>query len=64
MQKFSEKFRRGLRKIFLVIGVSAVSLIFQACYGPPIDNFDWEDEKKTDAEIESAENENPELNQK
>jgi len=35
MKKYSEKGRRLLRTIFRALGVTAVSLIFQACYGPP-----------------------------
>jgi len=46
MRKFSEKCRKGLRNFFLIIGVSAVSLIFQACYGPPMDSYEWDEENK------------------
>jgi len=35
MKKFSEKVRRVLRTIFRGLGVTAVSFIFQACYGMP-----------------------------
>jgi len=35
MKSFSEKGRRALRTIFRGLGVTAVSFIFQACYGPP-----------------------------
>jgi len=37
MKKLSEKGRKALRMIFRGLGVTAVSLIFQACYGPPPD---------------------------
>jgi len=35
MRKLSEKGRKILRAVFRVLGVTAVSLVFQACYGPP-----------------------------
>jgi len=38
MKKFSEKGRRVLRTIFRGLGVTAVSFIFQACYGPPMED--------------------------
>jgi hypothetical protein len=34
MKKISERFRKSLRTVFRGIGVSVVSLIIQACYGP------------------------------
>jgi len=34
MIKLSEKSRRVLRTIYRGLGVTAVSLVFQACYGP------------------------------
>ena len=34
MIKLSEKSRRVIRAVYRGLGVSAVSLIFQACYGP------------------------------
>ena len=39
MNKFSEKSRKVLRKFFLFFGVAAVSLVFQACYGMPMDDY-------------------------
>ena len=40
MKKLSEKGRKALRAIYRVLGVTAVSLIFQACYGMPPDMGD------------------------
>jgi putative lipoprotein (rSAM/lipoprotein system) len=37
MKKLSEKSRRVLRRIYLGLGAATVSLLFQACYGMPID---------------------------
>ena len=36
MALFSQKIRRVLRKVYLVVGVSTISLMFQACYGMPM----------------------------
>ena len=36
MVLFSQKARRVFRKFYLIAGVSAVSLMFQACYGMPM----------------------------
>ena len=40
IKKLSEKSRRALRAIYRVFGVTAVSFIFQACYGIPLDQGD------------------------
>jgi len=40
MKKLSEKGRRALRAVFRVFGVTAISFIFQACYGMPPDTGD------------------------
>jgi hypothetical protein len=56
MKKFSEKSRKGLRKLFLILGVSAVSLLFQACYGCLMDTLDWENEYFTTEEESSNQN--------
>jgi len=56
MQRFSEKCRKGLRKFFLILGVAAVSLVFQACYGMPME--DWEDDLPEDNSEESLSEEN------
>ena len=40
MKKLSEKGRKALRMIYRGLGVTAVSLIFQACYGMPYDMGD------------------------
>jgi hypothetical protein len=40
MKKLSEKSRRVLRAIYRTFGVTAVSFIFQACYGIPLDRGD------------------------
>ena len=37
MKKLSEKSRRLLRMVYRGLGVTAVSLVFQACYGMPPD---------------------------
>ena len=37
MPKLSEKGRKVLRTIYRCLGVTAVSFIFQACYGGPMD---------------------------
>ena len=36
MQKLSEQFRKGLRLLFRILGVSAIALVFQSCYGMPV----------------------------
>ena len=41
MRKLSEKSRRLLKWIFRGIGVTAASLVFQACYGMPPDMDDY-----------------------
>ena len=41
MKKLSEKYRKGLRKIFRGLGLGAAAFIFQACYGMPPD---WGDD--------------------
>jgi len=57
MIKLSEKTRRVLRAVYRGLGVTAVSFIFQACYGPPPDGgYDipvrgMVKSKKTDAPI-------------
>jgi len=37
MIKILGKGRKLIRKFFLFLGVAAISLVFQACYGMPID---------------------------
>jgi len=44
MKKISEKTRRLLRKIYMVLGVTAISLLFQACYGMPMDDYCWSED--------------------
>ncbi|MCL2443463.1 MAG: hypothetical protein FWD13_08380 [Treponema sp.] len=41
MKKISEKSRKFLRTIYRILGVTAISLVFQACYGMPMD-WDWD----------------------
>jgi hypothetical protein len=41
MKKLSEQTRKLLRKIYLILGVAAISMVFVACYGMPMDC--WED---------------------
>jgi hypothetical protein len=38
MKKISDRFRKILRKVFYGIGVSVISLILQACYGPMLES--------------------------
>lgn len=38
MIKLSEKNRRVLRRIYQGLGAATISLLFQACYGMPIDD--------------------------
>jgi hypothetical protein len=40
MIRLSEKSRRVLRAIYRGLGVTAVSFVFQACYGMPLDEGD------------------------
>ena len=57
MKKFSEKSRKVLRKIFLFLGVSAVALVFQACYGMPYYGYDeWEEGNKGPGQENEPEN--------
>jgi len=47
MRNISEKGRNLFRKFFIFLGVAAISLVFQACYGPPpVRDFIEEDEPK------------------
>ena len=48
MATFSEKCRKMLRRIFIILGVSAISLMFAACYGMPIDDGEQENENSTE----------------
>jgi len=43
MKKISEKSRKILRKIYMVLGAAAISVLFAACYGMPIDDYEDED---------------------
>ena len=53
MKKIFEKSRKLLRNVLLTLGVGAVSLIFVACYGMPVD---WEeDPNKEDTSTEIME---------
>jgi len=36
--------RKLLRKLFLFLGVAAISLVFQACYGMPMDECTGEED--------------------
>ncbi|MCL2181203.1 MAG: hypothetical protein FWB83_08745 [Treponema sp.] len=47
MKKVLEKGRKTLRRLFLILGAASVSLIFQACYGMPMDTYEYEDEGTT-----------------
>ncbi|MDR2970902.1 MAG: hypothetical protein LBU83_03095 [Bacteroidales bacterium] len=39
MKKLSEQTRKLLRKIYLALGASAISMVFVACYGMPMDGM-------------------------
>jgi len=56
---FSEKSRKWLRKIFIAVGVAAISLVFQACYGMPMDGwegeYNWDDRPVSEEEGSSEE---------
>lgn len=43
MKRFSETTRKWLRKFYLILGVAAISLLFQACYGMMMDDHYWDD---------------------
>jgi len=59
MTGLSGNFRRGLRRFFLFLGVAAVSLVFQACYGMPIDEYEGdEDGYRTEGEPLDVSNDN------
>ena len=67
MKKISENSRKLFRKFLIFLGVSAISLVFQACYGPaPVRDFIEEDEprgqetEQTKQTVESEESENEE----
>jgi len=53
MTRFSDKFRKGVRRFFIFLGVAAVSLIFAACYGPAPMPDDWENDGGSDTESQS-----------
>ncbi|MCL2175554.1 MAG: hypothetical protein FWB73_05870 [Treponema sp.] len=58
MTELSNSFRKGLRKFFIFLGVAAISLVFQACYGMPPD--DLEDERDSfNTEGKYSENKTP-----
>jgi len=40
MKKISEKSRKFFRKICIFLGASAISMMFAACYGMPMDDWD------------------------
>jgi len=40
MKKISEKGRKIIRKICMLLGASAISMLFAACYGMPMDDYD------------------------
>ena len=62
MGNFSEKGRNLFRKFFIFLGVAAISLVFQACYGPPpVRDFIEEDEPKGQETEQSAGSEKSEI---
>ena len=51
MKKLSEKGRKVLRRVFMGLGVAAVSMTFAACYGvppPSDDDLDLNDPNRTE----------------
>jgi len=44
MKKISEKSRKFFRKICIFMGASAISMLFAACYGMPMDDYDYDHE--------------------
>ena len=60
MIKLLEKKRRVLRKIFLIFGTVAVSLMFSACYGPMMspmhEDEHWSSPPATEVEDDDSEN--------
>ena len=40
MKKLSEKSRKILRKIYMIFGATAITMLFAACYGMPMDCMD------------------------
>ncbi|MDR0486902.1 MAG: radical SAM-associated putative lipoprotein [Treponema sp.] len=43
MKRLSDKNRRILRMVYQGLGAAAVSLLFQACYGMPLDDYEETD---------------------
>jgi len=39
MKKFSEKGRKVLRRILMLLGATTISVLFTACYGMPMDDY-------------------------
>ena len=64
MKMISDKSRKLIRELLIFLGVSAISLVFQACYGPaPVYNPIEENEprgqetEQTKQPVESEESE-------
>ena len=60
MKKLSEKGRKVLRMIYRGLGVTAVSLIFSACYGMPPDGpGPYNDDVRISGSVQSKKTGNP-----
>ena len=55
MRNVSEKGRNLFRKFFIFLGVAAISLVFQACYGPPPVRDHVEEDEPKGQETEQTE---------
>jgi hypothetical protein len=58
VKKLSEKSRKVLRKIYLAFGATAISMLFAACYGMPMDCWESCDHPWCNVEETSLEDEN------
>lgn len=56
-EKITDKGRRLLRKIYTCVGAAAVSVLFQACYGPFMD--DYSDEVRISGNVRCKETSTP-----
>ncbi|MCL2558680.1 MAG: hypothetical protein FWE09_09410 [Treponema sp.] len=55
MKKLGEKGRRLLRRVFMLLGVAAVSMTFAACYGMPVGPHDESPPRENPIEEEGDE---------
>jgi len=61
MNFFSEKSRKWLRNFYRVLGVTAISLVFQACYGMPMDNYFGPEDGPPETEKEAEEEDDTDI---